>query len=561
MNELIGLTPEDEAALARLLRDYESGRLFARAYQSQAELPRVFEVVRVVNASGETIPPHAVMRPLTPTEVNGESVINVGKPNVVFHRAYLVNLGEEINANPGSEGWATWLWDVDWVLCDTDDGAPTQDEEWGPKDGEWKLFKDRPGFLATGQFDADTGRMKAVQARIDEVFALALEDIPAGGSGTVGVCGSTPGAELLTGQVILDAYNPTHDLLTGENLKISWLHGFPYLEPWETEARFFLGKANEEIPQNGTGSVSRYLGGLEDDTLIDDTVINKWPAIPSGSWVIYAPIGSGLYVVAPSGGGGGTSGVPIYNDTGLPILPYEVLDVVDTVDIDGTTHLVVHYPSQTFKTLWIVNQGAIIPAGETGGGSWRIEDTGPAAIAVDIENDISPGNELGLAPEDAATMFGWLQLHRPGFTALGAARQINGVWYVDVRQRPVTTVFGKSVVFGDGKQTADGRLTVEFDIFHRAADKSMRPTGWNRLEVLLPFLNKDDQLRHDTWGRADFYSGWWEGDFACDPDNKDTAEAAGGGMAGLFFLFDGGDPASFVAGLGAGSLGTGTGVF
>ncbi len=66
--------------------------------------------------------------------------------------------------------------------------------------------------------------------------------------------------------------------------------------------KVYVGKSNAAIPEGSTtGSVSRYNGGTETDTGIDDTVVNKWPEIPTNTWVIYAPIGSAKYILAPAG--------------------------------------------------------------------------------------------------------------------------------------------------------------------------------------------------------------------------------------------------------------------
>jgi hypothetical protein len=160
--ELIGLTPEDEAALARMLRDYEAGRLFSRSSSSHLEMPRVYEAIPFVNGSGETIPPYAVMRLTTPTTVDGEMLVTATKPSSTSQRLYLVNGQDAVEDSATARGWGTWVWDSDWVLYDTTD-TPTVGDEWGAKEGEWKLFKNRTGFLATGQYDATEGRMKAVQ--------------------------------------------------------------------------------------------------------------------------------------------------------------------------------------------------------------------------------------------------------------------------------------------------------------------------------------------------------------------------------------------------------------
>jgi hypothetical protein len=103
--------------------------------------------------------------------------------------------------------------------------------------------------------------------------------------------------------------------------------------------QIYLGKAVGPIPQNTTGAVERYTGGAETDAGLEDSVINKWPDIPNNGWVIYATIGSAMYVIAPSGGASTPQGIPAVNRSGFTIPPHGVLFIPDSEIIAGSIYL------------------------------------------------------------------------------------------------------------------------------------------------------------------------------------------------------------------------------
>ena len=64
------------------------------------------------------------------------------------------------------------------------------------------------------------------------------------------------------------------------------------------EVRIFLGKTNAVIAKGSSGQVSRYEGGSETDTGIDDTCKNRFANVASGKWVAYVVIDSAYYLIA-----------------------------------------------------------------------------------------------------------------------------------------------------------------------------------------------------------------------------------------------------------------------
>lgn len=170
MDELIGLTPKDEAILARMVAEYEAGAFTRKPQTPPNRTQRVYEAVPFINATSPNvlIPAYAVMRLTTATTVDGEMVINVAKPDATYRWRYLINGPDEVEASTTARGWGTWIFDTDKVLYDTG-STPAVGERWGPKADEWKLFQHRPGFIVDGRKDSTAGWMYAQQAIPGEV--------------------------------------------------------------------------------------------------------------------------------------------------------------------------------------------------------------------------------------------------------------------------------------------------------------------------------------------------------------------------------------------------------
>jgi len=262
------------------------------------------------------------------------------------------------------------------------------------------------------------------------------------------------------------------------------------------------------------------------------------------------------------------AGIPLFNIDNQIIQPFRVLEVLDTIDIGGTSHLRVRYPRGGFKTKWIVNGVNAIPpypgfgdlSTYTGRGFWRTDqdDAGPVATSLDMTG-VLIDQEFGLQPTFATSLPGTLQKFAPGFTALGESYLISGTRVINCRQRPVTTVFGKNRTAAT--QTAAGDAQTDIDIFFRGQNGKMQRAGFVVI-CYLPFLEKGETLKVGTWGKADWYSGHWEGDFDCDPDTLDTQQQGGGqqgdggGQGG-----GGGGQQQLLELMSSGSTGTGTGTF
>ena len=311
--------------------------------------------------------------------------------------------------------------------------------------------------------------------------------------------------------------------------------------------KLFLGVAAGAIPENGTGSVTRLVGGTEGLHGATDTVSNKWPAIADGDFVAYGQVqGNGaLYVLAPSGGASAT-GTPFVNRSGFTVPPHGVMYPQGSELIGGASYVSCERPGTPFCQFWLVNGPAAVANDATGEGHWLFETTGPVAIGAGVT--LASGHEYGPIPGSFL-----LADYRLGFTALTSAGQtytVAGQAVADFRQRCVDRVLGKFYT-----QLNQGS-TAQFEIWLRGSDGKLRVSGWDTITVYDFWLNKNEKVLVGTKGAADWYSDHWEADPACDVDNTDAAGAAqgqaGNPLAGQAFA--GGDLAA------AGGGGTGTGM-
>jgi hypothetical protein len=249
-------------------------------------------------------------------------------------------------------------------------------------------------------------------------------------------------------------------------------------------------------------------------------------------------------------------GIPFVNLGSEQMLPYDPMDVIGSMVIDSERHLIVQKPTTVFKREWLINGADTVPFYTGIGditvavsrGFWRKEASGPVAIYPGAASLVFAGMEMGVSPHVQR-----LDPHYPGFRVFELPYTKNGRQVVDAIQRPVTTVFGKTRTNpssgpqgesgGKWYQNAGGTATAEFDIWIRGDDGKRRVGGFEPIEVYLTFLAKNESVEPGTWGRADNYTHdylRWEGDFACDKDDLDTAQQGGGqGQEQQQFTFEG----------------------
>lgn len=301
-----------------------------------------------------------------------------------------------------------------------------------------------------------------------------------------------------------------------------------------------LAKPDQDIALDATDTCSVWIG--EEDTTKNLECKAKFAAATSGQWHWAYRDLAGLLFLVPIGGGTSTpQGIPFVNNSGVTVPPYGVMwNAGNGILVSGgTAYVVCDQPDTTFDIHWLVNGSSALPytAPNTdfSRGFWRFEDSGPVAVHSSLSGQVQVGDRLGAVPGSF-----YLQKNRPGFIALGPTRTQDGVLVVDCRQRVVDTVFGKA--YTDGTQNAAGTTSVEFKIWFRRADGQLVVSDWDPITAYLMFPAKNEQVHANTWGRADYHTDYWEGDFACDVDDRDTAQVSPGAQEQQF-VFHGSEAA------------------
>lgn len=261
-----------------------------------------------------------------------------------------------------------------------------------------------------------------------------------------------------------------------------------------------------------------------------------------------------LYVCR-KGGAAAESGIPFLNNSGATIQPHAIMQVETTVLTDKN-YVSVITPDETFWNFYLVNGSTAIPSLGTGLGNWLFENSGPVLLGDDTPLP-AVGHEFGPKP-GRATLFPY----RLGFMTLGAeyTHPVSGLTVVDCKQRFINRVFGK--LYGsDLTQNNAGNATAEFEIHLRGADGKWHVGLWDKITVYASFLNKQEVVKVGTKGWADWYDDYWEGDFACDVDNTDSAGASPGANQSFVSNEGGSQSFNFTQGVFNSSTGVGTGTF
>lgn len=162
-----------EKRVAEKLRDFirKSG---SRVPERAPAFPgaSVEDLIRFRNNSEENCPGRACLEIQSEEESDEEGLFSVIKqPTKIFKpNGYLINITDpSIEIEPEDFGWAIRLEKAEWCLADRGDEEEPEvlpGQLYGPKDGEWGLFKDLPGFITTGASrneDEDNFYIRALQ--------------------------------------------------------------------------------------------------------------------------------------------------------------------------------------------------------------------------------------------------------------------------------------------------------------------------------------------------------------------------------------------------------------
>lgn len=218
------------AAYRSLQNDFSDLRRHL-ANQSPPVVYNAEKPVKFRNDSGETIPAHGVMRVVS-MDTSPNDFHLVEKPNSSFKCRYLVNNDDPIPANRFGNG--TWLEKSGRVLYNDASGTPATDEEWGAKENQWSLQKNRPGFLITGGSTSTGGvfKTRAKQHIVTGLKGKSSGNISKGSTGSVNIYMGASGSEAAT-----EYFIPCRALgaaITADKWTVAWLEsGVWYVAQWE----------------------------------------------------------------------------------------------------------------------------------------------------------------------------------------------------------------------------------------------------------------------------------------------------------------------------------------
>jgi hypothetical protein len=177
----------------------------------------------VRNDSDDDAPGFGVAALTDKLQINDEIVLpKIDKPSTTFYRQYVVVNPFGIKA--GENGLVTIEGPVD-VLFDNGDD-PDVGDGWGPKPGQWKLFKGYPQ-TACVYYQLDDKRLRADWSPINSLIGKTDAAIAKGSSGTVSLYkgdGTTDSTVNITG-----VFNRFADVAISKYVAVQFINGTPFL--------------------------------------------------------------------------------------------------------------------------------------------------------------------------------------------------------------------------------------------------------------------------------------------------------------------------------------------
>lgn len=187
------------------------------------------------NASSETVPPFSVMR-IIDTEntspLTGTLRWICDKPDDTFQNDYMVSGPYAVPA--GKDGVCTTLAEAGYVAYRSGSGTPAARQEWGAKEDQWTLEKNRPGFVIDGgtKFTAGVDAVAARQHVVTSLKGKSSGAIAKGSTGSVNIYMGASGSEAATEYFI--TCRALGAAITANKWVVIWFEsGVWYVAPWE----------------------------------------------------------------------------------------------------------------------------------------------------------------------------------------------------------------------------------------------------------------------------------------------------------------------------------------
>ena len=184
--------------------------------------------VRCQNDSGEIVPAYAVMI-VTSWDFDDEGLLlTVDQQGATFQRQHVVNSADDIEI--GGFGWCAVSGHVR-VLYDDAVDTPDTGQTWGPKNGEWHIILDWPGFEIIGGLKVSPD-VNAIMAPPVALIGKLDGALAVGGTQTVSIWADHDGSEVDT------TFNVTardwmlqtgESVASGKKVALSWINGAWYV--------------------------------------------------------------------------------------------------------------------------------------------------------------------------------------------------------------------------------------------------------------------------------------------------------------------------------------------
>lgn len=177
------------------------------------------------NDASETMPAYGVGRITGDTDVSGNSVTKVTKPDTTWSRNWLTNGTKDVAAGKYGIGY---LMDGKKRRVLYDSGTPAFGEGWGPKPSQWSLSKGYYGFDIFGNNDTDALTTYAKAKPIETLFGkLAGGTLAQGGTQTANIWAGDGGSEAATSFTAITVRDwfmksGATAIANGKKVKIEW---------------------------------------------------------------------------------------------------------------------------------------------------------------------------------------------------------------------------------------------------------------------------------------------------------------------------------------------------
>lgn len=247
-----------------------------------------------LNEGTTSIPAHGLIEITGRRFDNGRRTLTGRRPSSTLVSKYAVNFDRNIASGVYGRCHTSGM-----CLALYGEGAPANDQLWGPKPNEAGLFKGFPGVgLVYGVHDPDRQlaliHLQPITTILGKMTAAAT---PGSSTSNWQVYAGTIGSETATSFTAPTAYTRAGIPDLSWVLAFFQAGGLHLVNISNTQ---LLGKSDSAITKASSGTVSIWTGtpGSESDSTVNVTAYNRFADVESGKWVWVSHNGYGWYLTA-----------------------------------------------------------------------------------------------------------------------------------------------------------------------------------------------------------------------------------------------------------------------